>query len=97
MKDKIVYHYLLPIMLHIPLLKKLAIKIWTKKLAGIVVESINNYKTATDLLNDEKMKDNPLWTTTLNMTAVMALIPAAIIFNQLKSNSQSRLRRINEL
>ncbi len=85
MTDKIVWQWLMPTMLRLPVLRKLAVRIYTKKLAGIVVQSINHYKEVMDF-DGVLFKACPV---SRGLMSMMALMPAAMIYGYLKLNQET--------
>lgn len=80
MVDKIFWQRLIPIMLHIPILKQLAMCLLTKQLAGIVVDSVKNYYKSLEIRDNGELKDNPLWVIACSLSALYALMPVAVIY-----------------
>jgi len=70
----------------IPLFKKWGTSIIARILASIVVNSVNNYFKALDMMNG-KLKDNPIWGMAWGLLAIGALMPAAIIYDYAKNVS----------
>ena len=69
----------------IPLFKKWGGSIITRILAKCVVESVNNYFKALDMMNTGKLKDNPIWGMAWGLLAIGALMPAAVIYGYTKN------------
>ncbi len=88
MKDKLVWQYLIPLMSRIPILKKLAIRLTTKKLAKYFIQSLKNYE---DVLHNETL-DNPLLSVVKPYMAIMALMPAAMIYGYVKDAKQEAVK-----
>jgi len=81
--------YLARMLLRIPLpiTKKWGVSIATRILARYVVESINNYRKALDIMNTGELKDNPFWQIGCGLSAILALMPATIIYSLVKDST----------
>lgn len=85
MIDKIIWQWLMPTMARLPLLCKLATRIYTKTLADIVIQSINHYKEIMES-DSTLFKACPL---SRGFMAMMSLMPVAIIYYYLKLNQET--------
>ncbi len=95
MITKIFWKYTIPIMLHVPILNKLAMRLLIKQLTKVVRDSIGNYSKVLDMMKTSELKDNPYFQIACALSAVTALMPAAMIYYCMKT-AKAELERLNE-
>ncbi len=71
--------------LPLPITQKWGKAINTKILARFVVDCVNNYKKALELRDTDELKDNPFWIIGCSLSALLALLPVALIYGAVKS------------
>lgn len=84
MITKILWKYTIPIMLRIPILNKLAMRFLLKQLTKVVRDSIGNYSKVLDMMKTSELKDNPYFQIACALSALTALMPAAMIHYYIK-------------
>ncbi len=87
MKDKLVLFYwqrLIPMTLRIPIARRLAQHLWIKKMGQTFTESLANYEAIIRSANP----DNAVLSAVKPYMAIMALMPAAMIYGYVKESQE---------